>query len=1264
MNYLSLTLLGLFYLPLCTCSDYCEYPLLDSSTLTASSELVTREANKARLYEPTAWTAKTADYSQFLEVDLGNTMNITAIATQGREESNEYVTAYTIEYGRDGTLFSIVKGFDGSVGAFPGNNDGNTVVTNLFDTPIIARYIRIKPTRWRDRISLRLEVYGCKYVSESISFHGNSMVVMDFTRVPITSLRDHIRFRFRTTFPDAMLMYSRGTQGDFLALQLVQNRMVLNVNLGSKLLTSLSVGSLLDDNAWHDVEIRREQRNVTFLVDRVRRDDIILGDFKRLDLNQEFYIGGVPNMQTGMKARVNFTGCIENLFINGTAIIPEMRDADDYYSYYYSRPKYTKINTVSTCPYGDSAELTLTFLRREAHLRYPAFEDQRSLNVSLDFRTYEDKGVLIYHKFSTVGYFKIFLDEGKVKVEVSATNTPGKVLLDNFDVSYNDGRWHKVMFTIAENSMELSIDDVPMKTVRVISILSGKYFLVGGGVYGSDGFLGCMRRISVVGFMQKPQEDEISDSKGVVLAACQIMDRCDPNPCEHHGRCKQNSREFLCDCSGTGYSGAVCHTSLNPISCAAYGIQNPGSKRAEVYIDVDGSGPLVPFPVTCEFYNDGKIYSYLSHKHEKMTTVDGFEKRGSYVQNIIYDAGMEQIEIFVNRSSKCRQRIHYECLKAKLFNSPSPEDQDFQPYTWWVSRNNQPMDYWGGSLPGSRKCECGLMGTCVTDKWCNCDAGLESWLFDSGELTVKEHLPVRQLRIGDTGSPLDGKKSRYTLGPLICEGDNIFDNVVTFRKADATINLPQFDMGHSGDIYFEFKTTSRDGCLINARGPTDYIKVSIVGGMQLQFQYQAGSGPMSVSVETAYVLNDNMWHSVIVERNRKEARMIVDGGRKAVIKEPSVPVRALHLDSDFVVGATVDYLDGFVGCFRALILNGELQDLRGRAEAGMYGVTPGCIGKCQSNPCLNNGTCHERYSKYDCDCRWTAFKGPICADEIGIKMLTDTMVKYEIPGTYKSTIAEKIRVGFTTTNPRGFLMGLYSNITGEYLTLAISNSGHLRVTFDFGFERHEKVYGKRTFHEGQNHDVKLYRSESGRKLTMQVDNYEPTSWTFDVKGSADAQFNNIQYVYIGKNESMTEGFVGCISRVEFDDIYPLKFYFQQDRPTTITAESTSTIFEDYCGIEPIRYPEEETETRPPPEVSEEVLMELYADNSAVLGGVLGIIFLALLCMGFLIGRYMARHKGDYQTHEADGVETAPNADWAIQHSTTGHQVKKNMEMYI
>jgi len=62
------------------------------------------------------------------------------------------------------------------------------------------------------------------------------------------------------------------------------------------------------------------------------------------------------------------------------------------------------------------------------------------------------------------------------------------------------------------------------------------------------------------------------------------------------------------------------------------------------------------------------------------------------------------------------------------------------------------------------------------------------------------------------------------------------------------------------------------------------------------------------------------------------------------------------------------------------MLNGQLVDLKSYAEKGLYGISPGCIGKCDSSPCLNNGTCFEKYDGYTCDCRWTAFKGPICAD--------------------------------------------------------------------------------------------------------------------------------------------------------------------------------------------------------------------------------------------------------------------------------------------
>ena len=106
------------------------------------------------------------------------------------------------------------------------------------------------------------------------------------------------------------------------------------------------------------------------------------------------------------------------------------------------------------------------------------------------------------------------------------------------------------------------------------------------------------------------------------------------------------------------------------------------------------------------------------------------------------------------------------------------------------------MDYWAGSLPGSRKCECGLLGDCFTvDKWCNCDSGHDDWLYDGGEIKEKEYLPVRALHFGDTGTPLDRKEGRFNLGPLECDGDLLFDNTVTFRLSDGVIELPTFEMG-------------------------------------------------------------------------------------------------------------------------------------------------------------------------------------------------------------------------------------------------------------------------------------------------------------------------------------------------------------------------------------------------------------------------------------------------------------------------------------
>ena len=50
---------------------------------------------------------------------------------------------------------------------------------------------------------------------------------------------------------------------------------------------------------------------------------------------------------------------------------------------------------------------------------------------------------------------------------------------------------------------------------------------------------------------------------------------------------------------------------MNPVSCAAYGKQNLLTKRADIFIDVDGSGPLEPFPVTCEFFSELQAFCAL-----------------------------------------------------------------------------------------------------------------------------------------------------------------------------------------------------------------------------------------------------------------------------------------------------------------------------------------------------------------------------------------------------------------------------------------------------------------------------------------------------------------------------------------------------------------------------------------------------------------------------------------------------------------------------
>ncbi|XP_067364605.1 cell adhesion molecule 1b isoform X3 [Channa argus] len=69
-------------------------------------------------------------------------------------------------------------------------------------------------------------------------------------------------------------------------------------------------------------------------------------------------------------------------------------------------------------------------------------------------------------------------------------------------------------------------------------------------------------------------------------------------------------------------------------------------------------------------------------------------------------------------------------------------------------------------------------------------------------------------------------------------------------------------------------------------------------------------------------------------------------------------------------------------------------------------------------------------------------------------------------------------------------------------------------------------------------------------------------------------------------------------------------------------------------------------------------------DHAVIGGVVAVVMFAILCALIVLGRYFARHKGTYFTHEAKGADDAADADTAIINAEGGHNNTEKKEYYI
>ncbi|XP_078359089.1 uncharacterized protein LOC144643648 isoform X1 [Oculina patagonica] len=130
------------------------------------------------------WCAKKKDKDDWLQVDLGTTFQVCAVATQGDIDGDEWATHFKLSYSSDGNVWTPYKDANGVEVEFHRQGDSNTVDQHRLSVPVSARYFRFYPTKQHKWNCLRVELYEAQY-SSSVALTSSSQKKTSF--VPITS---------------------------------------------------------------------------------------------------------------------------------------------------------------------------------------------------------------------------------------------------------------------------------------------------------------------------------------------------------------------------------------------------------------------------------------------------------------------------------------------------------------------------------------------------------------------------------------------------------------------------------------------------------------------------------------------------------------------------------------------------------------------------------------------------------------------------------------------------------------------------------------------------------------------------------------------------------------------------------------------------------------------------------------------------------------------------------------------------------------------
>ncbi|XP_026937292.1 protocadherin Fat 2 isoform X1 [Sagmatias obliquidens] len=197
-------------------------------------------------------------------------------------------------------------------------------------------------------------------------------------------------------------------------------------------------------------------------------------------------------------------------------------------------------------------------------------------------------------------------------------------------------------------------------------------------------------------------------------------------------------------------------------------------------------------------------------------------------------------------------------------------------------------------------------------------------------------------------------------------------------------SLPEAQNGH---IRFRLKTLQSQAILLFSNN-TVCLSLKLVDGV-LQLEYHCPGG-FYRNLSSQSRVNDQEWHSVLVEETDTSVHLSVDSAANASLALPENcwslrPERDLFLGGLVLLHSFPNVSQGFEGCLDAVMINGEALELlaHGKKVAGMLerrALTQCCLhsDQCSQNPCLNGGKCSQTHGAgYVCTCP-SQFSGRHC----------------------------------------------------------------------------------------------------------------------------------------------------------------------------------------------------------------------------------------------------------------------------------------------